>query len=139
MPRALLPFAVVTLVACGGGADTAEPEEAAATGQEQTEPEAAPAGRVVDGYYVAAGAPDPLSCASDDECVASGVLDTNGCCWSFRDMNAVVQSTAYRDWTSGRRAACDVTRCPSPPAPTQPPDCLFEVRCAEGRCANACR
>lgn len=127
---------------CGGEpATTEEPRggETAETGEVTAEtPETPPPSRVVEGYYTAAGAPDPLACTSDDECGYGGILAANGCCWSFRDMNAAVMSTAYRDWSMARRTRCDVTQCPSPPVPAEPPDCLFQVRCAGGRCVNDC-
>ena len=95
-------------------------------------------GSVVDGYYTAEGAPDPVACESDDQCVASGVLREDGCCWTYRDANLVPQSAAYREWTNERRSECDVEACGPPPVPTQPADCLFEVSCQQGRCENAC-
>ena len=136
--RITLALLACLLVACGSEPPSTEEPRGGDTEETSTDEAPGSSGRVVDGYYTAAGAPAPLACASDDECVASGVLAENGCCWSFRDMNAVVMSTAYRDWTNAQRTACDTTRCPSPPVPTQPPDCLFQVRCAEGRCVNEC-
>ncbi len=92
-----------------------------------------------DGYYTAEGAPDPRACASDDDCTYGGVLAVDGCCWSYRDMNAAPMSVAYRDWSLARHGAtCGGADCPPPPVPAQPPDCLFTVRCADGRCVNAC-
>jgi len=133
-----LGLVVLGLTGCGGS-DASEPEATDRTGESAEGGETAEAeGRWVDGFYVDEGAPDPLACTSDEECVAYGVLDRGGCCWSYRDMNAAVMSTAYRDWTNARRQVCDTAACPSPPVPTQPPDCLFDVRCADGRCANAC-
>ena len=94
--------------------------------------------RMEAGYLVAEGSPAPLACASDADCTYGGALGDD-CCWTFRDMNAVVMSTAYRTWQDGYRAAhCAQAQCPSPPVPSAPPDCLFQVRCVEGLCDNAC-
>jgi hypothetical protein len=99
----------------------------------------APRGRFGDGFYLEDGAPDPLACATDADCTYGGVLAENGCCWSFRDYNAVAMTVAYRDWAArAREASCDIERCPSPPVPSQPPDCLFAVSCRDARCTNAC-
>ena len=86
------------------------------------------------GYLVAEGSPPPLACTTDADCTFNGALGDN-CCWTFRDMNAVVMSSAYRQWQDGYRAAhCGQAECPSPPVPSAPPDCLFRVHCVEGRC-----
>ena len=119
-----------------GTASTTETAESAAS--TATEPESASAGRMVDGYYIAEGAPAPRECATDADCVASGILADGGCCWSYRNANLVPQSNAYRDWTNTQRAACDTAACGPPPAPAQPADCLFEVSCDAGQCVNAC-
>lgn len=111
-------------------------EETADT-PESSEP-AVGSGRVVAGYYMDDGAPDPLECTSSDDCTHGGVLDASGCCWSFRDMNAAPMTTAYRQWSQQQREQCAGAACPPPPVPTRPPDCLFTVTCVDGRCANGC-
>ncbi|MFK7987843.1 MAG: hypothetical protein AB8I08_17630 [Sandaracinaceae bacterium] len=91
----------------------------------------------VPGYFDAEGAPHPLACEQDSDCAYGGILAANGCCWSFVDANAAPMSAAYRAWGMARRTACG-DDCPPPPVPTQPPSCLFEVRCDSGACTNAC-
>ena len=67
------------------------------------------------------------------------VDDASGCCGTYRDMAAAAQSTAYRAWQDSYTAAhCADHPCPSPPVPDAPPDCLFDLHCAAGRCDNAC-
>lgn len=136
MKRAAILAVFLSVAACGG--EPAATETAESVPPRETEPEAPRGGRLVDGYYLADGAPDPVACAADADCTYGAVLAENGCCWSFRDVNAAPMSVAYRDWGLAQRESCDATACPSPPVPTQPPDCLFTVRCAEGRCANEC-
>lgn len=100
---------------------------------------AGPSGSVVDGFFFSAGAPDPLACTTDADCTYGQTFDESGCCGTFRDMAATAQSTAYRSWSADWVAAhCAGHECPSPPVPSEPPECLFTVRCAAGRCTNVC-
>lgn len=100
----------------------------------------APAPLPADGFVRHEGAPDPLACAADEECTHGQTWDASGCCGTFRDMAATAQSKAYLKHASDWRAAhCDGHACMSPPVPTEPPACLFDVRCVAQRCRNACR
>jgi len=91
------------------------------------------------GFFVAEGAPDPLACAADTDCAYDGAVNAEGCCWSYRGVNAVAMSTAYRDWQAAHREAnCADVDCPPPPVPTRPEECLFEVSCVDAQCQNAC-
>lgn len=137
MKRAAILGVFLSLVACSGEPATTETAETVPPREAEPEPETT-RGRFVGGYYIADGAPDPVACAADADCTYGGVLAENGCCWSFRDVNAAPMSVAYRDWGLAQRQTCDVTACPPSPVPTQPPECLFTVRCAEGRCRNEC-
>lgn len=86
------------------------------------------------------GSPEPLACTGDADCTYGQTYDASGCCGTFRYMAASAQSKAYlKHTTEWRTAHCDGHACPSPPVPTEPPACLFEVRCAERQCRNACR
>lgn len=90
-------------------------------------------------FFSAESAPDPLACQRDANCIASGTVDSGGCCYTYRDMNAVAMSNAYRTWLQGHRSAhCGGVDCGGIPAPSRPPSCLFQLSCVEGRCQNAC-
>jgi hypothetical protein len=142
-------YALAFLCACSDPARDGTPPETTPEATPETTPEATPetttdeprssGGRIESGFYVEDGAPDPLACATDAECTYGGVPDETGCCWSFRDMNAVAMSVAYHEWIERERPQnCEGVDCPSPPVPDRPPDCLFQVSCRSGRCANAC-
>ncbi len=144
-PLASIRFLLLLLSACGSpqaattGSDREPPPTPLATSPVPTPS----AGRIVDGFWVTSDAPAPLSCVADTDCAADGTVDATGCCWSYRDMNVTAQSRAYESFIAAHRAeACAGVPCPSPPVPTQPPDCLFEVRCdassGVGLCTNAC-
>ena len=45
---------------------------------------------------------------------------------------------AMRAIVLARHLERDHGQCPSPPVPTEPPSCLFELRCADGQCVNDC-
>lgn len=116
--------------------EAAGPGDPAAAGAAAGEEEEAP---TPGAFFTADGSPEPLICATDADCVASGALDSEGCCWSYRDANAVAMSTVYRDWQAAHRAAsCADVDCPPPPVPARPESCLFEVSCVEAQCQNAC-
>lgn len=119
----------------GEAAGPGDPAAAGAAAGEVEEEEAPTPGA----FFTADGSPEPLICATDADCVASGALDSEGCCWSYRDANAVAMSTVYRDWQAAHRAAsCADVDCPPPPVPARPESCLFEVSCVEAQCQNAC-
>jgi hypothetical protein len=136
-------WCLFAICACSDPArEGAPPETTPETTPETPETIEAPrstAGRIEDGFYLEEGAPDPLACTTDADCTHGGVPDETGCCWSFRDMNAIAMSVAYHEWVERERPNnCDGVDCPSPPVPDRPPDCLFQVGCRGGRCANAC-
>ena len=66
-------------------------------------------------------------------------LIEGGCCNDPLSLTAYAQ--AYRTWLAGWRAAhCDGVNCPTPPSPSRPDDCYFEVHCSTaGTCENTCR
>lgn len=155
--RALLVLLVLPAAGCSSSetpsstSSEARPEsQAAAGGQESAEAaETAEAPEVVQAgdpahppgaaFFTAEGAPDPLACTADADCTYAGAVNAEGCCWSYRDANAVAMSAAYRDWQTAHRAAnCDEVACPPPPVPTRPEACLFEVSCVDAQCQNAC-
>ena len=151
--RTLVRLSVIVLLSAGctiarhggGGQGASQVDNTQRTSQSEalgasTETEADQESLMQDGFFRPASAPHPLACQSDDDCVYGGAVDQSGCCWSYRDMNAVAMSAAYRRWLSEHReAACDLTRCPPPRVPAGPPACLFDVRCEDARCVNACR
>lgn len=131
--------AVLALSACGSPPATATPDPTTPVETPGRSDPPPPAGRIVDGFFLAEGAPDPLACATDADCTYGQTYDASGCCGTYRDMAAAAQSTAYRAWQDSYTAAhCADHPCPSPPVPDAPPDCLFDLHCAAGRCDNAC-
>lgn len=96
-------------------------------------------GTIRDGlYYVEPGAPDPLACKRDDDCVADVVTrDAAGCCMVN---NPYAQTRAWRDWMMARRrtGVCDHVRCDEGLQMAPPPTCATQVRCVVGRCQDAC-
>lgn len=135
-------YALAIVCACSDPArDRPVPETApeTTTREANTDEPRSSGGRIENGFYLEDGAPDPLACSTDADCTHGGVPDETGCCWSFRDMNAIAMSVAYREWVERERPNnCEGVDCPSPPVPDRPPDCLFQVSCRSGRCANAC-
>ena len=93
---------------------------------------------VVNGYFVAPGAPDPRACSGDEDCLGDTVLGADGCC---RDPYSLLSySRTYGAWMAARQTgdACAAVRCAAPPTPDQPDACYFQVSCVEGLCANSC-
>jgi hypothetical protein len=78
-------------------------------------------------YFTTGGAPDPLACKADKECLGDTITDAGGCCvpsplpWP--------QTWAYHTWLSNRRMsdACKSIKCPDLPPPEEPEHCR---RCA---------
>ncbi len=94
-------------------------------------------GRVEDGFFVTDDAPDPRKCATDSDCVGDTVADRTGCCQA--PTQVIPHSRAYAAWVHKWRAgACIDITCPPPPAPAQPDECLFAVKCVEQVCENEC-
>ena len=90
-------------------------------------------------YYTEAGAPDPLVCANDKECIGDTVTDPGGCCVIAGD--PLPQTWAWHSWITERRMSdrCHDAKCAAVPVPpSMPRACLFEAHCVNGRCANSC-
>src|SRR5262245_4191483 len=87
-------------------------------------------------YFVDEGAPDPLACRADNDCIGDTVVAENGCCTVSSDIRP--QTWAWHTWTSERRIGdgCAHVRCAAPPKPSPPERCLLEGRCVKGRCEN---
>ena len=98
-----------------------------------------PSARMEDGYFLADGAPAPRACTVDADCMGDTLPAEGGCCNDPLSLTAYAQ--AYRTWLAGWRAAhCDGVNCPTPPSPSRPDDCYFEVHCSTaGTCENTCR
>ena len=87
-----------------------------------------------------ARAPDPASCAKDDDCVpfhGGGTAPPAVCC---HDSTTGITTRGHELWLQAFRAKyCASAPCKSPPIPgALPADCFFEGRCVQGRCATAC-
>jgi hypothetical protein len=106
-------------------------------GREPSVPD--PSARMESGFFLADGAPDPLACATDADCLGDTVPAPGGCCQNPLDLRTYSQ--AYRTWLARWRPAhCADVTCPEPPAASPPGDCYFRVHCTtEGTCANSCR
>lgn len=90
-----------------------------------------------DGFFTAPGAPDPVMCEEDADCMGDTTLGEDGCCNEPTTIKAF--SKDYRKWTSEwRKRSCEDVTCPPPPNPAQPADCYFQVRCVESACVNSC-
>jgi len=91
-------------------------------------------------YFSLPGAPSPLACAADADCIVDTVPDAAGCCMSSFGLHP--QSWSWHSWTSQHRQspACADAHCPPPPPPTppNPDDCHVQGRCVAGRCRDAC-
>jgi hypothetical protein len=98
------------------------------------EPEMPP----VDGFFMAEGAPPPRGCASASDCLGDTIPDVdNPCCQNPRTLEP--HARAYRSWVfAWRKDHCASVTCPPPPAPSEPPECAFEVDCVQGQCVDAC-
>jgi len=117
------------LAGCGSSrpAPTPEPEP------ELTAPASTPPGELVDGCYVEEGAPAPLGCTEDSECIGGGIFDPASCC-----MTGVTHthSRTYHAWQlEAFRARCDGQCIESP---SRPLPCQTVARCVSGRCADTC-
>jgi hypothetical protein len=94
---------------------------------------------MVDGrYFVTEGAPDPLACTKDDECIGDTVVEPDGCC--VGSSAAYPQTWAWHTWLSKRRTSpeCKKVTCPPLPPPSPPPKCAMQCSCVQGRCKNSC-
>lgn len=89
-------------------------------------------------YYVAEGAPDPLLCAADKECIGDVVVDSTGCCVVAGE--PLPQTWAWHTWVTERRLsdACHDVHCAPLPVPSMPRACSLRARCLAGRCAASC-
>jgi len=92
----------------------------------------------VDGFFMVEGAPAPTACEAASDCLGDTIpkLD-DPCC---NDPYALrPHAKAYRASVSAWRSEhCVDHGCPPPPAPSQPPDCKFEMACVEGTCRDGC-
>jgi hypothetical protein len=91
-----------------------------------------------DGFFVRPGAPHPLGCTIDTDCVsAPGVNPDNGCCDTGVPVRPLAR--AYVDWRwAWVRENCEGVECPILPPPAPMPPCALEGRCVEGRCTGNC-
>ena len=95
--------------------------------------------RMLDGlYYVMEGAPEPLVCQRDRDCIGDTVTDDTGCC--VRTPESHAQTWAWHNWVTGRRLGqdCDKVTCPPLPVSGMPSACKLEVKCKNNRCADTC-
>lgn len=90
------------------------------------------------GYFVPPGAPDPLACATSEDCAPGPAVDPeDGCCDTGVDTGLYART--YLMWRAGWRAAtCASVTCPTLMSPGLPPPCGFDARCEAGRCSGAC-
>ncbi len=84
------------------------------------------------------GAPDPLACHNDNECVPGPVVDpNNGCCDTGVALG--VHAKAYVEWrASWVREHCAASECPPRSSPALPRPCATQGRCEAGRCRDSC-
>jgi hypothetical protein len=89
-------------------------------------------------YFVLPGAPDPLACSQDKDCIGDTVTRPDGCC--VPDPSPWPQTWAWHTWLSERRMSpvCEAVHCPPTPIPSEPEQCTFDVHCVSGKCANTC-
>ena len=147
MNRLALPFLVI-LVACAPAktnGPTTPPTDAPAFPPLSTQ-KAPPS----PGPFSAQGAPDPMTCTQDADCMGDTVLcnagqagqgfcpaDGAGCC--VVSSTPVAQNRAYRTWAMAwRDKHCASVKCPVF-SPSRPRDCEFAVRCVENTCQNTCQ
>ena len=90
------------------------------------------------GYFVPTGAPDPLACATADDCAPGPAVNPeDGCCDT--GVQTGLYARSYLTWRAGWRAAtCGSVTCPTLMSPGLPPPCAFDARCEVGRCVGAC-
>ena len=89
-------------------------------------------------YYVEPGAPDPLACQTDSDCVADVVTKADGCCMVN---NPYAQSRAWRDWLLKHESSdsCAHVDCSTAMQMAPPPSCASQVSCSAGHCVDACK
>lgn len=95
--------------------------------------------RLLEGrYFVDEGAPHPIACTEDKDCIGDTVPDETGCC--VRSSDAYPQTFAWHAWSTRRRLspACDEVKCPPLPVPSMPEVCRLNVECEGGTCKNTC-
>jgi hypothetical protein len=95
--------------------------------------------RLLEGrYFVDQGAPHPIACTQDKDCIGDTVPDETGCC--VRSSDAYPQTFAWHAWSTRRRLspACDEVKCPPLPVPSMPEVCRLNVECEAGVCRNTC-
>ena len=98
----------------------------------------APATRMEGAFFMAEGAPSPLACTQDAECIVNSLPDAQGCCLDTSKV-WVPQTTAYSYWhAQWQQRNCADTTCPPPPLPYPPEECRTAARCVDGRCTDSC-
>ena len=96
--------------------------------------------RLVEGvYFVDEGAPDPIACREDKDCIGDTVPDDTGCC--VRSSDPLPQTWVWHTWMTERRlsGSCGEVKCPPLPVAKMPDLCKLKVRCAADRCVNTCQ
>ncbi len=89
-------------------------------------------------YYVVEGAPHPLACTTDRECIGDNVTDETGCC--VRSADTHPQTWEWHAWVTQRRLSqdCDKVTCAPIPVTAMPKICRLDVFCRAGQCADRC-
>ena len=133
-------LAGVFLVALGYAHGCDRANQLAATGAprgDDSQPSPPEATMVRGIYYSEPGAPHPVRCQADRDCIGDALPNATGCC--VTDSTPRPQSRAYRTWLMQRRSteACRQRRCPVI-SPSPPRDCEIRVRCVQNECRNAC-
>jgi hypothetical protein len=144
--RRIVPFLVAFCACHHAGDKTASTSANAAAGaavkaagEGRPPPTVTGPKRMIDGrYFVADGAPDPLWCSVDRDCIGDAVTDESGCCVASPD--SFPQNWSWHVWISQRRLsqACDGVSCSPVPAGKLPRSCRLAAACKAGRCADAC-
>lgn len=115
------------------------PPETQKTPEPQTTPESTKTTMIDGRYFSEPGAPDPLACTKDSDCMGDTVTNAGGCC--VEDPFPYPQSRSYHDWLQKRRQseACSKAGCPPPRPPPQPPECSYKgLKCVNNKCKNSC-
>lgn len=112
-----LLFSAISSVECGGAKErvrarppaAGEPSGGRASGEQasvtESKAKSAPVqSQDIPCFFTASDAPDPLACTSPADCEASRRADDTGCRSSYRDMNEVAMSRAYRSEESVMRS-----------------------------------
>lgn len=100
-------------------------------------------------FFTAEGAPDPLQCVFDEDCMSGTIVcaeategrlfcevGSAGCC--VGDSTPIAQSRAYSRWTDEwRESHCEDIECPVF-GPSPPRECELNVACVDGACRNSC-